>query len=430
MAVFESTKLRAQLATLLELELLEDWAREVGLFERRHRKLRPAALVATLVLGALVLPERTIASLRRLFCQIAGRDCSYSSFYARLGAPLTRLLKHLFAHLLSQTPAPAAPGVFGEDVDEVLALDSCIVRLWDGLCGRWPSTSEGKAGLKLHLVCNVVGATANQLKLGKEPGSENGPWKRLGGWVRGKLLLMDRGYEDFHLFYRIAQNGGFFLTPLKANRNPTLVRGLRPWRGRAIALEGRKLQDVLGRLTREVLDVEVELKFKLRAYRGKRSTKRWRCRLIGLRRPEGGYWLYLTNLSPEMMCAEDAWSCYRLRWQVELLIRRMRQQLSLDSLSSANAELVEALLWASLCALALVGALHQRLWPAAHPEVCAKVLREQGSALAWLWANEVLGVIINLDDFLDRQMLSHDSQREISSDFLELRRPPERRTAA
>ena len=424
MAVFESTKLRAHLATLLDITELEKWSRETGLFVRAPRRIQPGVLVATFVLGSIVLPQRTIAALQRLLIQISGKSCVYASVYERIGPPLTQVLQRLFTHLLERTPGPGLPTIFGERVDEVLALDSCIVRLWDGLCGRWPSTVEGKAGLKLHLVCNVIGATANRLKIGKEPDSENGPWKRLGPWVRGKLLLMDRGYEDFHLFSRIAHNGGFFLTPLKAKRNPLIVKELRTHRGRAIKLEGRKLQDVLGRLEREFIDVEVELEFKTRVYRGKRRTKRWRCRLVGQRRPEGGYWLYLTNLSPKMMSAQDAWNCYRQRWQIELLIRRMRQQLSLDSLSSANEGLVEALLWGSLCALALVGALHQLLWPGARPEVCAKVLKEQGSALAWLWANEALGRVITLDDYLDRQLLSRDPGRQFSCDFLEPRPPP------
>ncbi len=69
----------------------------------------------------------------------------------------------------------------------------------------------------------------------------------------------------------------------------------------------------------------------------------------------------------------DSSSQFAPLWQVELVIRRMRQHLSLDEMTSQNEEMVEALLWASLCGLALVGALHQRLWPEARAE---KVGRE------------------------------------------------------
>ena len=418
MAALESKQLRAHLTTLLNHEHLETWAEQAALFQRQHRKLAPAFFVASFVLAAFCLPERSIAATHALFCELSNTTCAYSSFYARIGKPLTAVLKQLFNALLAATPTSSIKSVLGSEVEHVTALDTCIVRFWDGLHGRWPSTAPGKAGLKLHLAINVLNATATKLKLGPEPGSEGTPWKRLGTWVKGHLLLMDRGYEDFHFFYRIAQNGGFFLTPLKTGRNPKLLKSLRKWRGNSIKLDGERLQDVLGRLQREVLDVEVELEFKLRKYRGKSRTKRWTCRLLGIRKEDGTYWLYLTNLTPEMMPAEDVWTCYRLRWQVELVIRRMRQHLSLDEMTSQNEHVVEALLWASLCALALVGALHQRLWPEARAEKVGRELMQTGRVLAWLWGHEITGRVLDLDVWLARRMLPQDPHRTLSSDYL------------
>ena len=42
--------------------------------------------------------------------------------------------------------------------------------------------------------------------------------------------------------------------------------------GNSIDVVGKRLRDVLPLLKREVLDVEVEVKFKRRKYRGKQST--------------------------------------------------------------------------------------------------------------------------------------------------------------
>ena len=71
MAVFESTKLRAHLATLLDITELEKWSRETGLFVRAPRRIQPGVLVATFVLGSIVLPQRTIAALQRLLIHIS-----------------------------------------------------------------------------------------------------------------------------------------------------------------------------------------------------------------------------------------------------------------------------------------------------------------------------------------------------------------------
>jgi len=51
---------------------------------------------------------------------------------------------------------------------------------------------------------------------------------------------------------------------------------------------GKRLRDVLPLLKREVLDVEVEVKFKRRKYRGKQSTVNRRFRLVCVFNSESG----------------------------------------------------------------------------------------------------------------------------------------------
>ncbi len=60
-------------------------------------------------------------------------------------------------------------------------------------------------------------------------------------------------------------NGGYFLTRLKGNADPTIVGVNRIHRGRAIPLVGERLRDVVPRMQRQVLDVEVEVRFPRRA---------------------------------------------------------------------------------------------------------------------------------------------------------------------
>lgn len=128
-------------------------------------------------------------------------------------------------------------------------------------------------------------------------------------------------------------------------------------------LVGRRLQDVLGRLKREVLDVEVELSFKRRAYKGKRSVGRARFRLVGVRNPGGeGYNLDLTNVPPERLRAEDIAAINAARWMIELVFRELERHYRLDQMPSANKPVVEALLYAALLALVV-----SRQLPAALP---------------------------------------------------------------
>ena len=78
----------------------------------------------------------------------------------------------------------------------------------------------------------------------------------------------------------------------------------------------------------------------------------------------------------------------------------------------------EALLWASLCALALVGALHQRLWPEARAEKVGRELMQTGRVLAWLWSHDITGRVLDLDAWLAQRMIPQDPHRALSSDYL------------
>jgi len=61
---------------------------------------------------------------------------------------------------------------------------------------------------------------------------------------------------------------------------------------------GKKLRDVLPRLKREILDVEVEVEFKRRKYKGKQSTVKRRFRMVcAFNSDSGEYHTYLTNIA-------------------------------------------------------------------------------------------------------------------------------------
>src|SRR5690606_4583292 len=98
---------------------------------------------------------------------------------------------------------------------------------------------------------------------------------------------------------------------------------------------GQKLQDVLGRLKRGILDVEVEMAFPRRAYAGKARRDKMRCRLVGIRNEESKeYHLYVTNVPPETLSAEEVANVYGARWLIELFFRELKSAYALESMPS------------------------------------------------------------------------------------------------
>jgi len=354
------------LTTLLSREHVETEAQRVGVFQRKPRKMDVYLLVWTLILG---LPKsskkRSLDSLRVAYQEATDDTLARSSFYTRLNKPLARLLKALVRALLELAPDRyhLPGGALAEFID-VLAFDATVLRLHDLLAKSFAATrtNHTQAAAKLHMVMSVLAYTPRKVKLSAERVGDTIPWKRLGRWVAGCLLLFDLGYYEFHLFDRIDQNQGFFLSRAKANFNPRIVSTHRAWRGRAVDVVGQKLQAVLPRLEREVLDVEVEVSFDKRAYKGKTTRKTRTFRLVAIKNAESGkYHLYLTNLPPDRLSAEDVTATYAVRWQVELFFKMLRSYMYLGDLPTRKKHIVESLVWASVLLAIVSGRLFRAI---------------------------------------------------------------------
>lgn len=332
---------------------IEKLAVAYGVIERQ-RKIDIVLIVWTLILGFPKGTRRTLASLRRQFDHVSGNSIARSSFYDRLSPALVDLMEKLAGWLLrfrtENTDGERAKKF--EGFQELLAIDSTVFQLHEMLVDNFESTHPGEAAAKLHVVANVVDGKTNSVQLTDQTTPDNGPWKTIGSWVRNSLLTLDLGDYDFHLFHRIDQQDGFFISRVKTNANPWIVRSNSTCSGNAIDLAGKKLQEVLDRLKRQVLDVTVEVDVDLRKYRGRCSTIQKQFRMVGVKNEETGeYHLYFTNIDTDVLSPSDISDTYRLRWQVELLFARLKSNFRLHQLPSSKHHVVKILIYASILAL-------------------------------------------------------------------------------
>jgi len=285
----------------------------------------PVKLFWVVVLG-VGGSERSFAELRRSYEKVTGAKISASSFYNRFTPAFTQFLRALLnegLEKLNRCAEGAAP-VLGE-IREILCVDSTIVRLHDALASHWPAcrTNHTLAAVKLHTVLNVRGKEPQRVKITSER-VHDGPVLRAGQWVKGRLLLFDLGYFRYSLFAAITLHGGFFLTRLKDNANPTLLRLHRRHRGRAMVVEGLGLLQIRSRLCRAVLDAEAEICLQRQRYADRRSKATVRVRIVGLwDESHSMYHWYITNL-PVKIKAEEIGKLYSARWMIELLFRELK----------------------------------------------------------------------------------------------------------
>lgn len=353
MARLKSIGIRHQLASLISTRNLNLLAGYAGMSKRR-RKVDPVALFWTIVLGFATGKERSLAGLRRAFQKSTGIRLVPSAFYDRFTRELARFFRLVVGELVGQLEVLHAPlrGTLGSFRDVILA-DATLVRLHDLLEKRFPAcrTNHTRASAKLHVVMSVTGGGLRSVKItsGRQ---HDGPVLTVGRWVKDRLLLFDLGYYRYQLFDRIDRQGGYFISRLKENANPLITAVLGVAGAKGLPLVGERLQDVLGRLRRETLDLRVRVEFRRRAYCGSRSGAAREFRLVGVRDAiTGDYHLYVTNVPSERLEAAEVAAVYAARWQVELLFKEMKSCYRLEDMPSRKAHIVETLLLASVVTL-------------------------------------------------------------------------------
>jgi len=175
---------------------------------------------------------------------------------------------------------------------------------------------------------------------------------KIGPWVKDRILLIDLGFYKHQIFARISENGGFFVSRVKDNADPLIVGVNRSWRGRTTEVMGKKLSEVLPKLKRQILDVEVEVRFKRRKYNGKQRKDSERFRLVAVYNEEDGeYHTYITNIPADRLDAQDIATLYSARWEIELIFKELKSRYGLDVLPTSNPQVVEALLWVGILTL-------------------------------------------------------------------------------
>ena len=361
MARISKDSVEKALCHLFPSAWLEDQAQETGLVQRK-RKVNPISLFWTLVLSFGIGKKGDIASLRRAYEEATGTTLAASSFYVRLTGALVVFLQQACVRALRSVMAGRSQALHGalSAFFDVLITDATVLRLHDMLKDTYAAcrTNHTQSAAKLHVVFSVLGKSEQQIHLTSERKHESKVLK-IGEWVQGRLLLFDLGYFSYGLLDRIHQWGGFFISRLKENCQPLIVA---VHQGDGQALIGRTLDEVLASIRRKILDVEVEVTYKKRKYKGKRKTITARFRLVGIRNPwTGQYHLYITNIALALLSARAIAQVYSARWLVELLFKSLKSFYQLEAFPSQNEHIVHALIYSALITLLVSQRIEQCL---------------------------------------------------------------------
>ncbi len=348
-----------QLSQILQQLLIEDAnriGRESG-FIQRQRKLSGASFAQSLIFGYQANPQ---ASLEEL-CQsarVCGVEISSQGLQERLNSPqanrfLHQLLLQGVRYLVrshSERDDLLAPftGVYIQDSSRI-ELPSCLRTLWQG-------NSTNQATLKLHAVLDYQNGLFDlTLASGR---AHDCPLQTV-DLPAGSLRLADLGYFKVKVFEQLNRQGVWWVSRLPARagiwQNDHVMHVL-DWLNQQESM----CIDQAVELTRQRLPcrlLAMRVPAQVAKERRKRARESAKARKKSQLKPETlalcDWTILVTNLPPEAFTPDEILSLQRLRWQIELLFKLWKTDLSIDAWRSQQPHQILTEVYAKLL-LALV----------------------------------------------------------------------------
>ena len=353
---FEPDVIEKDLCNLFTKEWSRKAAKETGLI-KRERKIEAFVMLWTLVFSFGAHLPRNLANMKRKYEKASKKEIAESSWYMRFTPELVEFLKVCVTHAIEQL-ALEQNKVLSEKLakfKDVLIQDSTIIRLHKSLAKKWPAARSKTvaAGVKVGMLVSAVANSPKSIGIYAETLNEL-KTLRMGPWIKDRILLIDLGFYKHQLFAKIKENGGYFVSRLKESADPLIIEVYNTCSGNSIDVKGKYLSEILPKLKRQVLDVEVEITFKVRNYNGKSKTKMdtERFRLVAIyNKDEEDYHVYLTNISKDDLSPEDVAKLYGARWDIELIFKELKSRYDLDVVNTRNPQIVEAYIWIAILTL-------------------------------------------------------------------------------
>jgi hypothetical protein len=316
---------------------------------RREREATPYRLMLTLIEAFASGKLDSIADIHRAFNALCDKRVQYKPFHNQLskaGFPvfvrlmLSRLLNELACDVLRFSPhSPFAR------FEHIRIQDGTSFAVKPGLANTFSGrfTTISPAAVELHADLDLMSEMLNTVTLSADSEGER-QFLPEPSQVSGGLQLADRGYLSLDYMRGVDAAGGHFIIRGKADMNPLILKAIGP-DGREIdAFSNLSLKAVKPRLsTYDCVDMTVRFGTGVNAFE---------CRLVvhpNLREDDTPRYL-VTNLERQAFTTDHVSDGYRLRWQVELLFKEWKSHSNLHAFDTANPNIAEGLIWASLCA--------------------------------------------------------------------------------
>jgi hypothetical protein len=349
-------KLVPALKALLPDDPLTQLGRAVA-FIRRLREIQASAFVWSVVLSRFGSGRPGFEQARQWYGRLTGGTLWPRPFQIRFkSAAAVRLFERAFEDAVRPWRVRTrARHPLARQFADIAVIDSTILQLSDALRPVFKGARGAASSLKALLTISAFGLVPIQAEVVSGNRHDMTLFPALDLFVKGTLLLFDKGFVAYDRLRQITDASLLYLCPMRLNGNALVTHARRAPKYVRQALrhhpEGVWLRDLLPANKRiaKVWDLDVVLWPKTAA----RARQQVPCRLVLVPGPKQAQRPYLTNLTPSQWSPRALAELYRLRWQVELVFKELKQHLNLEALPSKDRHAVQVFAWASLIALAL-----------------------------------------------------------------------------
>ena len=321
-------------------------------FTQRSRSITAPRLVPCLLQCMGGGKVEGIADLLRAFNLTYGTSVFYKPFYERLDRPefvtlMRAVLIELMKHLRQKMLYAAKGGPF-EQFKDILIQDGSSLGLRDGLAKIFPGrfNTKSPAAVAVHLIMSLYHDNIAGVAISPQAHCEQHylPDPEL---LAGKLILLDRGYDNTQYMRKVDDAGGSFLVRMRSLHDPIVEKIYRSGK-RFRKLEGHHLSYVLAKIPKDrAVDLNVSIAHKKVVLPASfRMVCSWNTRTKS--------WMRLmTNMNRDTISVGDVLQAYHLRWQVELIFKEFKSYTNLHKFQTNKPFIAEGLILASLCAALL-----------------------------------------------------------------------------
>ena len=231
--------------------------------------------------------------------------------------------------------------------EKFYAFDSTTIRLFSDILkgvGRNPKgDGKKKGGLKVHMLTDIHADTAKFVKMSEAKQHDKNFLKHL-SLPAGSMIVFDKAYNHYLQFAKWCEEGVFFVCRLKDNAKYEVQEVIFEKK-----LSGKEA----------VVLKEEHIHIKYFDIENEQKVEKPLClRKVTYRDDKGRVFKFITN--NREITNEEVAAIYRLRWTIELVFKKLKQNFQLNYFYSESVNGIKTQVWVTLIAHLLLTVLKRK----------------------------------------------------------------------